>query len=193
MPETTAIEFLNTRRGGKLGAADAADSLHSFDDVADWCVRAGLLPRPYASGPSESAAVKDAAFELALSLRTALEKFLASRDAASRRALATALTEALQEPLAVTRVDAVAGAIVALQRYRTRSAANVPFAIATEILGFLEAAPLEAVKRCAAEDCIWFFIDETKNGSRRWCASELCGARHRARKHYRKSKLVKNE
>jgi predicted RNA-binding Zn ribbon-like protein len=193
MPESAAIEFLNTKRGGKRGAADAVDSLRSFDDLAAWCVRAGLLARRYAGGPSESKAVKVAAFAQALSLRAALETFLASRTDASRHVLAGRLNEALREPLTITEVVGAAGTIVAIRAYRTRTATNVPFAIATEILAFLEATKLETVKRCEAEDCIWFFIDETKNGSRRWCTSELCGARHRARKHYRKSKTVGDE
>ena len=43
------------------------------------------------------------------------------------------------------------------------------------------------VKLCTGPNCGWLFIDETKNGSRRWCRDEGCGAhmrvlRYRAKK-----------
>jgi predicted RNA-binding Zn ribbon-like protein len=42
------------------------------------------------------------------------------------------------------------------------------------------------VGRCRAEGCGWFFVDESPNGSRTWCSSEVCGNRERARRAYAK-------
>jgi predicted RNA-binding Zn ribbon-like protein len=39
---------------------------------------------------------------------------------------------------------------------------------------------------CEAGGCGWFFVDESPNHSRRWCSSEVCGNRERARRAYRK-------
>jgi predicted RNA-binding Zn ribbon-like protein len=39
---------------------------------------------------------------------------------------------------------------------------------------------------CQAQDCGWFFVDESPNHSRLWCSSELCGNRERARRAYAK-------
>lgn len=39
---------------------------------------------------------------------------------------------------------------------------------------------------CQAQDCGWFFVDESPNHSRLWCSSEVCGNRERARRAYAK-------
>jgi predicted RNA-binding Zn ribbon-like protein len=39
------------------------------------------------------------------------------------------------------------------------------------------------LKACAASDCRWAFYDHARNGSRTWCAMEVCGNRAKARRH----------
>jgi len=48
---------------------------------------------------------------------------------------------------------------------------------------FLSSRELLYTRECAGAPCGWLFIDRSKNGSRRWCASEECGNRERARRH----------
>ncbi len=43
------------------------------------------------------------------------------------------------------------------------------------------------VKACGG--CGWLFIDRTRNNSKRWCISAMCGNRAKARRHYHKKKL----
>ena len=47
---------------------------------------------------------------------------------------------------------------------------------------------LEDVRQCAASDCSGFFIDTSKNHSRRWCDMTTCGNRAKARRHYEKKR-----
>jgi predicted RNA-binding Zn ribbon-like protein len=42
------------------------------------------------------------------------------------------------------------------------------------------------VGHCQGQGCGWFFVDESPNHTRRWCASEVCGNRERARRAYAK-------
>jgi predicted RNA-binding Zn ribbon-like protein len=37
---------------------------------------------------------------------------------------------------------------------------------------------------CQAQDCGWYFVDESPNRTRIWCSSEVCGNRERARRSY---------
>jgi predicted RNA-binding Zn ribbon-like protein len=39
---------------------------------------------------------------------------------------------------------------------------------------------------CNAHGCGWYFVDESPNGTRLWCSSEVCGNRERARRSYAK-------
>ena len=50
------------------------------------------------------------------------------------------------------------------------------------------AAGNRRIRRCANEECLWMFIDESKSGTRRWCQMSACGNRAKARRHYSKIK-----
>jgi predicted RNA-binding Zn ribbon-like protein len=41
---------------------------------------------------------------------------------------------------------------------------------------------LSHIRACAASDCGWWFVDDTKNRSRRWCDMKLCGNREKVRR-----------
>lgn len=40
---------------------------------------------------------------------------------------------------------------------------------------------LDRLRRCADRDCGWFYLDASRNRSRRWCDPEDCGNRNRVR------------
>jgi predicted RNA-binding Zn ribbon-like protein len=44
----------------------------------------------------------------------------------------------------------------------------------------------QRVQRCANSECLWLFLDESKNATRRWCDMASCGNRAKARRHYLK-------
>ena len=46
------------------------------------------------------------------------------------------------------------------------------------------------VRRCANDACLWLFLDESKNATRRWCDMASCGNRAKARRHYLRTKGV---
>ncbi|WP_349368092.1 CGNR zinc finger domain-containing protein [Salinarimonas sp.] len=60
------------------------------------------------------------------------------------------------------------------------AAALWPVARAAE--GLVSAERLVRVKRCASSTCDWFFLDTSKNRSRRWCRMEVCGNREKGRR-----------
>ena len=41
---------------------------------------------------------------------------------------------------------------------------------------------LANIRPCAASDCGWWFMDDTKNHSRRWCDMKICGNREKVRR-----------
>jgi predicted RNA-binding Zn ribbon-like protein len=52
------------------------------------------------------------------------------------------------------------------------------------------APSLRRVKACPA--CGWLFLDRTRNRSKRWCITALCGNRAKTRRHYRRRKARAN-
>jgi predicted RNA-binding Zn ribbon-like protein len=55
--------------------------------------------------------------------------------------------------------------------------------VAQSAAELLTSPKLGRVKICAGEGCGWVFLDESRNGSRRWCDSRDCGNRERVRRH----------
>ena len=55
--------------------------------------------------------------------------------------------------------------------------------ISRAVSRLLTSPRLARVHACAAEDCAWWFFDDTKNGSRRWCDMKICGNRDKVRRY----------
>ncbi len=47
---------------------------------------------------------------------------------------------------------------------------------------------LADVRACESPTCVWYFLDETKNRSRRWCSMSSCGNREKARRFHARHK-----
>ncbi len=52
----------------------------------------------------------------------------------------------------------------------------------------LAGAARSRVRRCANDQCLWLFLDQSKGGTRRWCDMAACGNRAKARRHYLKAR-----
>lgn len=52
----------------------------------------------------------------------------------------------------------------------------------------LTSRDIERVKMCAADDCGWLFIDDSRSRNRRWCEMRTCGSRHKARVYYQRKR-----
>lgn len=60
--------------------------------------------------------------------------------------------------------------------------------IAQSASDLLVSNKLNRVRRCAAEECGWLFLDTSRNRSRRWCNMKDCGNRMKARRHYKQKR-----
>ena len=59
---------------------------------------------------------------------------------------------------------------------------RVLWEIARTASRLLTSSRLSRVRACAAEDCGWWFLDDSKNASRRWCDMKICGNREKIRR-----------
>ena len=57
---------------------------------------------------------------------------------------------------------------------------------ADNLLHLITEAP-HRIRQCAHPDCVLFFYDTSKNGTRRWHSMATCGNRTKAARHYAKS------
>jgi predicted RNA-binding Zn ribbon-like protein len=178
-----ALDFVNT--------ADRTDDtlltewLHAYDDLLDWAQAKELLSADLADHLRVQAEVHpEAAARVAAdarALREAIFRLFAGHDHDAPLAI---LNAALAESQRWLRV-AVQGDRYVWHWAGDRDALDRPlWMIARAAALLLLGEEARRVRRCAADDCGWLFLDTSKNGSRRWCDMEDCGNRAKARRHY---------
>ncbi|MBA3447113.1 MAG: CGNR zinc finger domain-containing protein [Pseudaminobacter sp.] len=59
-------------------------------------------------------------------------------------------------------------------------------ALAVSALSLLSGDRNRRLRICP--NCIWLFLDRSRNGSRLWCDMTVCGNRQKAKRHYRRRK-----
>ncbi|MDY7101742.1 MAG: CGNR zinc finger domain-containing protein [Actinomycetota bacterium] len=45
----------------------------------------------------------------------------------------------------------------------------------------------DRIRPCQHEECVLWFVDTSRNGTRRWCSMAVCGNRAKASRHYRRT------
>lgn len=178
------LDFVNTdeaRRGQRI------DLLRDFDALVEFLLDTAVLDAERANGMLRRAHQQPAGATAALvdarRTRAALRQ-LAERGATSDRARHDALVEinrVLGRSAVTRRVD--------LQDDGTYARTFVPVgdAFAALLIPVIESAAdamvegeLARVRRCSDPRCTRVFLDDTRNGRRRWCEMSTCGNRAKA-------------
>jgi predicted RNA-binding Zn ribbon-like protein len=184
------VEFANTVawRGSK-----PIESLQRFDDLIDWLAANQALP-PRAAAElrkwSEAhAAGAVAVFCEAIELRETLYRLLRSvalaADPADEDLLR--LSAALSEAAPRNNLGRVGGIFVwriEAKPTATGLLAPVLWSAADTLVG----GDSTRLRECANSQCLWLFLDDSKNHTRRWCSMQACGNRAKAHRHYLRQK-----
>jgi predicted RNA-binding Zn ribbon-like protein len=167
-----ALDFVNTV--DPLVGHDGVDAVASGAALAAWGVHAGLTPTPVA--------VKGADVDRARSARAVLTRIFVAVAAGDRPAPAdlASFTEAYAATLASSGLAPVDG----------RYGFAAPSGVDAILLPVLESArellttdQVRRVRQCPADDCGWLFVDASRNGTRRWCRMDGCGAKAKMRRY----------
>jgi predicted RNA-binding Zn ribbon-like protein len=67
---------------------------------------------------------------------------------------------------------------------------SVLWPVVKSAVELLTSEDLKRVRQCDVSTCRWFFVDRSKNHSRRWCDMKICGNRVKARKFYGRTRRV---
>jgi predicted RNA-binding Zn ribbon-like protein len=186
-----SLDFVNTV-GSRL-TDRPSEYLRSYEDLLDWARQAGLLSPEETEGLSRQAMMDpEGARETlsrALALREAIHRVISraiageSQDETDLSALNRELSVALSH-LRVMPADGTYGWGWDWSRDDKGAPLDSPlWSVAKSAAELLTSPKLGRVKLCAGEGCGWVFLDESRNGSRRWCDSRDCGNRARVRRH----------
>jgi predicted RNA-binding Zn ribbon-like protein len=52
----------------------------------------------------------------------------------------------------------------------------------------ITSSDINKVRECSEKTCRWFFVDRSRNHSRRWCDMQLCGNRSKAKRFYARTR-----
>lgn len=186
-----ALDFINTVRDWTV--AEPHDYLGEFSDAIRFGQGAGFLTRsdvlrlPRRTPHIELTRLRE--------LRALLKRIFHMRlsgETPSSTDLGK-LSASLAEAARATRLVAVPQTHRSSQ-VRMRREINVEKAddallrlrIVEAAVALLVSDAMLRVKSCPT--CGWFFLDVSKNGSRRWCSMDACGSVAKARRYYRRLK-----
>lgn len=172
--ERLFLDFLNTANWESDGQV-AEEKLTCADDLCIWMKAAGLTDS--VSVPATEMKVEVLTFRF--SLRRMVLAMISGNTPLSNdiESFNKCLVQARTADTLVSSVDALA----------FNPALSVTEIIALSALPVLASrSEMKRVKICPADRCGWLFLDESKNGRRRWCSMDLCGNRAKARRHYQK-------
>lgn len=164
--EPLALDLVNTEWRTASGPQDLFDD---DDALLAWLDGHGLaVPRVGAAalrGPL-------------LAARTAIREGLEGADP---------LWRGLDEVLGHGRVRLRATGEGVVEDLEAEDASWVPAWRCGQAFGRLAAGNGDRIRACAGEGCVLWFLDTSRNGTRRWCSMAGCGNRAKARAHYSRS------
>ena len=159
-----------------FGRPAARDSLVDSEALRRWAERIGFAEASPAARDDEKT------FARARRLRDAIG-WTADALAAGRTAPAAALATLGDEASRALSARRLISGRKGLEWQGTgRGLDRLLNELALEAANLLTDPNLAAVRRCLAQDCSWFFLDRSRNHSRRWCAMGDCGNRAKARR-----------
>ena len=183
------LDFVNTV-GWRL-TDRPSEYLRSYEDLLSWGRQAGLLV------PEETEALSRQATLDPEGAQETLSRALALREAI-HRAISAVIVGETQDESELSAFNRELS--IALSRLRVMPAGGTYswdwsgddggppldsplWPVARSAAELLTSTKLGKVKVCAGKGCGWVFLDESRNGSRRWCDSRDCGNRERVRRH----------
>jgi predicted RNA-binding Zn ribbon-like protein len=191
-PRTSiGLDFANTVawRG-----STPAENLHNFADLIKWCGDAGLIsprivyrarkwpdkhPKRSVEVFGEAIALREVIYRVFHTVASGSNPNVGDLDSLNR-----ALSDAPRRT-SLQRTDSGFGWEVPESKI---SASSLLAPVLWSTGDLLVGPQLARVRECSNDKCLWLFLDDSKNGTRRWCSMQACGNRAKAHRHYLRQK-----
>lgn len=190
---SAVLDYLNTCDGRRPGTGllEVVDKLSNLEDIVHWFHHADLIDdlehQHFVAVVRRSSWHTVTAFEQLIDFREALYRLLLpmaldhSADQVSLDALNQALADTADQRLLVLTPAGV------IWRWRVGDdlgsmTAGFIGRLAVQASILLTSGDLSRLRACATPDCDWLFLDTSKNGRRRWCQMNVCGAREKVKR-----------
>ncbi|GGV82895.1 CGNR zinc finger domain-containing protein [Streptomyces massasporeus] len=184
------LDFANTI-AWRLDPARTADRVQGPEAWVRWAVAGGLLTADRAetmlrAETADSAPTEDETAAL-MDLRATLVRILDAL--VDDEAPPAEEWEALRRSMVLAREDAALFPSFPLRwQPGTDHLGDLAHTLVLLTEDLLSGDGLGRIRRCAGPGCGWFFLDRSRSGTRRWCSSDDCGNRDRAKRHYSRTR-----
>ncbi|WP_342237645.1 CGNR zinc finger domain-containing protein [Inquilinus sp. OTU3971] len=184
-----SLDFVNTE-AWRGDVPQRGERLTSYGELALWAGHLGIVDRAGARLLAQEAALRPeaaaAVLATALRLRGALGRILTAPAAAASEDLAVLNAVLARAPTRTGLAPAKGG--FAWTMTDTDPLEQPLWPVVWDAAELLVSGRAERVGSCSDPDCAWVFLDTSRNRSRRWCSMADCGNRHKARRHYERSR-----
>jgi predicted RNA-binding Zn ribbon-like protein len=178
------IDFVNTKMtpGGQL-----VDQLTSNEDVVAWMVDVGMIEMNAVQfSVSDEPNLLDEVRAFRQKMRDMLADIVAEQPVSEETiAVINTQLEHWQGTPQLVKTDDVYERPFS---YTLTEPLQLVALLADTAAKFITDVDFRYVKQCDKSTCIRYFLDTSRNHSRRWCSMEGCGNRNKAKKHYARKK-----
>jgi predicted RNA-binding Zn ribbon-like protein len=171
-----ALDFTNTLHSH--GESDPGEDLKSAADLVEWATQAGLL-RDTEIRKLERVHADEVRLRSALALRELLYEIF-SRAARGKKPSPQALRafqSVYQNAMQRAEFRPMGNHYRLIWPAATHPLERISQEIARSAADLLTSEALTRVRQCSGESCSWLFVDDSRNGMRRWCDMKACGNR----------------
>ena len=193
---TLALDLLNTWR---FNADQPLDLLQSPEDLIIWLTAAGLPDgadcAELSSSPPNRRILLDEALWLRRDILLIVQSLVAGElpppytvDALNRILTESGTSfrlDSLTIPPEGDQEEGMEGQLVLNVHEHISSVLGVLQPIALSAARIVTEATPTRIRQCASSNCMYWFLDTSKSGRRRWCSMSRCGNRAKVAKHYR--------
>ncbi|HEY1390478.1 MAG TPA: ABATE domain-containing protein [Ktedonobacterales bacterium] len=185
------LDFLNTLI---VDRGQPTDLIQTFDDFLRWLIAAKMLDMAIAADLAgrwhetvEASATLTGVRALRKQLLAMVEGLIAGNPLPSD--VIDALNAILQRRVGYEQLapgDPTAGQWAIERRYAYREPRDLLAPVAHAAAMLLAERDSGRIKMCENPACVLHYYDTSKNGSRRWCDTRVCGNRIRVAHHYQR-------
>jgi len=193
---TLALDLLNTWR---FNADQPLDLLQSPEDLIIWLTAAGLPDgadcAELSSSPPNRRILLDETLWLRQDILLIVQSLVAGElpppytvDALNRILTENGTSfrlDSLTIPPEGDQEEGMEGQLVLNVHEHISSVLGVLQPIALSAARIVTEANPTRIRQCASSNCMYWFLDTSKSGRRRWCSMSRCGNRAKVAKHYR--------
>ena len=191
-----ALDLLNTWR---FNADQSLDLLQSPEDIVTWLAAVGLPDGAYSpelsSRPPNRRILLDEALWLRRDILLIVQSLVAGElpppytvDTINRILTESATSfrlDSLIIPPEGEQDEGMEDHLVVNAHEHVSSVLGVLQPIALSAARIVTEANPTRIRQCASRNCMYWFLDTSKSGRRRWCSMSRCGNRAKVAKHYR--------